>query len=308
MELVRGCPITEFADANALGIRERLELLARVCDAVQHAHQRGIVHRDLKPGNILVDDHGQAKVLDFGVARLLHPSQTLTLQTSAGQIIGTLPYMSPEQASGDPARVDSRSDVYSLGVIGFELLAGRLPYDTHNRMLLEAVRVIREEDPIRLSTLSRAFQGDVETIVAKALEKDPAHRYASTSEFAADMRRYLHDEPVAARPPSVLYQLRKFSRRHRSLVVGVVVASFCWGWGSQEQPLVYSRLSPSVNEPRRARGKRSKPGRKPLNTGRSPSGDSPKPKKLDRRRTLSPSFWPGFSDRWTRKNSAGRCW
>ena len=161
MEFVRGpaaspAPsLVEFAAKNKLGTRQRLELLAKVADAVHYAHQRGIIHRDLKPANILVDDTGQPKILDFGVARATDADvNTVTVQTDVGQIIGTLPYMSPEQAGGDPAQLDTRSDVYSLGVIAYELLAGRLPYKLKTLMLLEAVRVIREDEPSRLSAIN----------------------------------------------------------------------------------------------------------------------------------------------------------
>ena len=150
----------------------RLELVARICDAVQHAHDRGIIHRDIKPGNILVDHSGQPKVLDFGVARLVEGAPAETLHTSDGQLVGTLAYMSPEQALGDPSAIDARSDVYAIGVVLYELLAGRLPYDVSGRQH-EAVQAILQEDPDPLSTISRQFRGDVETIVARALEKDP---------------------------------------------------------------------------------------------------------------------------------------
>jgi tetratricopeptide (TPR) repeat protein/predicted Ser/Thr protein kinase len=222
MEYIEGRPLLEHADARKLGTRERLDLLARICDAVHAAHQNGVIHRDLKPGNILVDAGGQPKVLDFGVARATDSDiQATTLRTDIGQLIGTVPYMSPEQAAGDPAALDLRSDVYALGVLAYELLAGRLPYDLRNKLIHEAVRVIRETDPTPLSSVNRIFRGDVETIVARALEKEKARRYQSASELGADIRRYLNDEPIAARPPSAIYQARKFVRRHRALVGGI---------------------------------------------------------------------------------------
>jgi tetratricopeptide (TPR) repeat protein len=194
--------------------------MAKICEAVQHAHQLGVIHRDLKPANILVEENGQPKILDFGVARVTDREAQTTRQTEVGQIVGTLAYMSPEQVLGDPLAVDTRSDVYGLGVILYELLAGRLPYKI-SRQLPEAVQTIREEEPTRLSSVSRTYRGDVETIVGKALEKEKAQRYASAAELAADLQRYLRDEPITARPPSATYQLQKFARRHRGLVAGV---------------------------------------------------------------------------------------
>ncbi|MFQ5502350.1 MAG: tetratricopeptide repeat protein [Phycisphaerae bacterium] len=227
MELIDGRPLTDYADAHGLGTRQRLELLAKVCDAIQHAHQKGVIHRDLKPGNILVDRSAQPKILDFGVARLTDSDiQTTTLRTDIGQLIGTIPYMSPEQVSGNPANLDTRSDVYALGVVGYELLAGRLPYDLRNKRIPEAVRVIGEEDPTPLSSINKVFRGDLETIVAKALEKDKSRRYPSASDLAQDIRRYLGDEPIAARPASSWYQLRKFARRNRRLVYSLGVLAF----------------------------------------------------------------------------------
>ncbi|OWY70609.1 hypothetical protein B7486_13405 [cyanobacterium TDX16] len=223
MELVQGRTLSDYADNEKLTARQRLELMGRVCDAVQHAHQKGVIHRDLKPGNILVDESGQPKILDFGVARVTDCDVRLTtIRTDLGQLIGTLPYMSPEQVSADPNDLDTRSDVYALGVILYELLAGRPPYDIYRKLIHEAVRVIREVDPTPLSSVSKIFRGDVEIIVAKALEKDKARRYQAASALAADIRRYLSDEPIAARPPSAIYQLRKFSKRNKPLVGGVL--------------------------------------------------------------------------------------
>jgi WD40 repeat protein/serine/threonine protein kinase len=241
MELIDGPPLTEYARARRLGAGQRLALVARVCDALHHAHQKGIVHRDLKPGNILVEEAGesdvsavapssedagpQPRILDFGVARMLDAeAHTFTEMTDVGQVVGTVPYMSPEQAAGDPAAIDIRTDVYAMGVIAFELLAERLPYDVSGMMVHESMRVIREQEPSRLSSVNRVFRGDIETIVAKALEKDPQRRYQSASDLAADIRRYLSDQPIVARPPSVPYQLRKFVRRNRALASGVAIA------------------------------------------------------------------------------------
>ena len=220
MEYVRGQRLDEYARLHELGTRERLELAALICDAVEYAHQNGVIHRDLKPGNILVTAEGLPKVLDFGVARLADQESRSTMHTDVGALLGTLPYMSPEQASGDPNALDTRSDVYSLGVLFFELLTGHLPYKVERRMLPEAVRVIREDEPDKLSTHDKSLRGDVETIVAKALEKDKQRRYPSASALAADIRRALADEPITARPPSAWYQLSKFAHRNQALVAG----------------------------------------------------------------------------------------
>src|SRR5262249_10846025 len=149
-----------YVAKHQLHTRERLILFARICDAVEHAHQRGLIHRDLKPGNILVDETGQPKILDFGVARLVDTDAQTSRQTDLGQLVGTLAYMSPEQVLADPVELDTRSDVYALGVILYELLAGRLPYTIGNK-LHESVRTIREQDPQRLSAISRSYRGDI---------------------------------------------------------------------------------------------------------------------------------------------------
>ena len=218
MELIRGTSLLEYADSHQLTARERLEIVIKVCEAVHHAHQRGIIHRDLKPTNILVDDTGQPKILDFGVARATDRDAKATRQTHFGQLVGTLAYMSPEQVT-DPLELDARSDVYALGIILFEVLAGRLPYNVSG--LHDAVQTIREQDPERLSSINRSYRGDVETIVAKALEKDKARRYSSAAELATDIQRHLMDEPILARGPSTAYQLQKFARRHKALALAV---------------------------------------------------------------------------------------
>jgi eukaryotic-like serine/threonine-protein kinase len=222
MEYIAGQTLIEYVEEQHLDARARLELMAKVCDAVNHAHQRGIIHRDLKPGNILVDQTGQPKILDFGVARVADSDVEMTRQTDLGQLLGTLPYMSPEQVQPDPTELDIRSDVYALGVILYELLAGKLPHDMRQMALPEIVQTIRDVDPISLGSIKRIYRGDIETIVAKALEKDKTRRYASAAELAADIRHYLADEPIVARPPTTNYQLQKFARRHKALVSGVV--------------------------------------------------------------------------------------
>ncbi len=221
MEFIRGMPLDEYARNRGQSAAARLELLAKVCDAVQHAHEKGVIHRDLKPGNILVDETGQPKVLDFGVAHVTAADLlTSASRTQAGQLLGTLSYMSPEQIAADPAGLDGRSDVYTLGVILFELLAHRLPYQLEQLPAHEVVRVIREQEPSRLGSIDTIYRGDVEIIVSKTLEKDKTRRYATAGDLASDIRRYLRGEAILARPASVLYQLRKFARRHRALVVG----------------------------------------------------------------------------------------
>src|SRR5262245_33075795 len=220
MEFIRGENLRDYAESHHLNTRQRLEMMMKICDAVHHAHQRGLIHRDLKPGNILVDGTGQPKILDFGVARVTDSDAQATMQTDVGQLVGTLAYMSPEQVLADPLELDTRSDVYALGVILYELLAGRLPY-VISKKIHEVLHTIREEDPSRLSSINRSFRGDIETIAAKALEKDKARRYASAAELASDIERYLKDEPIAAQPPTTLYQVQKFTRRHKALVSGI---------------------------------------------------------------------------------------
>jgi len=231
-------PITEYAEWKKLSADARLELFARVCDAVHHGHQRGIVHRDLKPGNILVDSSGNPRIIDFGVARATD-SDMATIQTEVGQIIGSLNYMSPEQFEADPNDIDTRSDVYALGVVLYELMRGELPYDLSNTTIIEAARIVRDYTPPKLSRDDPSLRGDVETIALKALEKDRDRRYQSAHGLAADVRRYLNKQPIEARPPSLAYQLRMFTRRHRALIgsmcvvfvaltVAVVVSTTSW--------------------------------------------------------------------------------
>lgn len=218
-------PITQFGRDKKLSTAARLKLFIRVCEAVHHGHQKGIIHRDLKPGNILVDSHGDVKIIDFGVARGTDSDLAVTsLQTDIGQLVGTLQYMSPEQCEGDPHDIDIRSDVYALGIVLYQLMSGCLPYDV-STMPGMAPHIIRVEQPQRLGTLDPALRGDIETVVARALEKDRERRYQSALELAQDIRRYIAGEAIVARPPSLLYQARLFARRNKATVGAIVAVS-----------------------------------------------------------------------------------
>jgi len=254
MEYVAGVPITEYCDKHRLAMNERLELFVQVCSGVQHAHQKAIIHRDLKPSNILVtqvDGKPVPKIIDFGVAKAI--SQRLTAETMfthAGALIGTPEYMSPEQANSGSEDIDTRSDVYSLGVVLYELLVGALPLDLteiRDQAFFELLRRIREEDAPRPSTklrtssehssvaarnrgtepaeLDKQLKGDLDSIALKALEKERSRRYSSPSDLAGDIERYLHNEPVLAVPPSLAYRSGKFVRRHRLAVAASAIVA-----------------------------------------------------------------------------------
>jgi serine/threonine protein kinase len=282
MELVKGVPITKFCDEHKLTPRQRLELFIPVCQAVQHAHQKGIIHRDLKPGNVLValyDDRPVPKVIDFGVAKAIgHQLTERTLHTSFGAVVGTVEYMSPEQASFNQLDVDTRSDIYSLGVLLYELLTGSPPFtrgELEQAGVLEMLRVIREKEPSKPSTklstsgglpalaaqrntetakLTRLVRGELDWIVMKALDKDRNRRYETANAMSQDIARYLADEPVQACPPSAWYRCSKFARRNKGPVLagGVIVLLLCAGIAGTTWGLVQARHALQAEADQRA--------------------------------------------------------
>ena len=222
MELVEGAPITEYANEQKLDLAQRLALLVKLCDALQYAHEQGVIHRDLKPANVLVSDRGEPKILDFGVSRAVDRSDDVTsMRTETGVLVGTLAYMSTEQLTGDHARVDTRSDIYALGVLLFELVTGELPFPIKGEPAHVAARTVLETEPARAGAYNPSARGDVEIIAQHALAKDKSDRYASASELGADISRHLRGEAIEARRSHALYVLKKSIHRHR-LAAGVV--------------------------------------------------------------------------------------
>ncbi len=224
MELVEQArPLTAHAESMHLGLRPRLVLFAEVCAAVRCGHHAGVIHRDLKPSNVLVDGAGRVKIIDFGIARSLGAFEDqITLDSERTSLMGTLNYMSPEQCGGGDT-VDTRADVYALGVMLYELVTGRLPHDLAGKSIPEAVRIIETATPTRPSTLARAAAGDLELIILTAIDKDPERRYRSAFELGEDIGHLLANQPIQARPPTTLYHARKFAQRHRQLVAGVTL-------------------------------------------------------------------------------------
>ncbi len=223
MELVDGVDIRSYCQREGLTIHQRLELLAQVCDGVQHAHDQGVIHRDIKADNVLVDERGLPKILDFGIARASASTTLLsTVLTDEGQLVGTLAYMAPEQLEASSDNATIQVDVYALGVLGFEILTGRLPFEITDLSITAAISLLANNDPPKAASINPELRGDVETILGKALESDPARRYASAASLAADIHRHFDNIPIQARPATRAYRLLKFTRRHRGLTVGAV--------------------------------------------------------------------------------------
>lgn len=229
--LADALPVTQFAAQRAASIRDKLLLFLQVCDAIQFAHQKGVIHLDLKPSNILVESSGRAKVIDFGNARILESEgATQSLQTQSARLAGTIAYMSPEHCDGDPRGVDARGDIYSLGIVMYELLCGALPYDASTRNWNAASRIIKESPPRSPRAVNPLIPEDLELILLKTLEKEPSNRYPFAAALSRDIRRFLNHEPVEARAPSAAYRLKKLVIRNKAasaliaaLVISIVI-------------------------------------------------------------------------------------
>ncbi|MCP4338837.1 MAG: serine/threonine protein kinase, partial [Desulfobulbaceae bacterium] len=233
MKYIEGKPLDEYVESNNLSLREIMQLFGKVCSASAYAHQKGVMHRDIKPGNVIVDNDGEPHILDFGLAKMVNGTdcQPETFVASIqGQVIGTLAFMSPEQATGNQDTVDIRTDVYSIGVMLYKVLTGQYPYDIDNAML-ETLKNIQQVDPIRPSKVADGMNSEIDAIVMKSLEKDPNRRYQSAAHFQDDIDCWLNGLPVTARADSSLYILRKLMIRHRqaTMVAGlllVIILSF----------------------------------------------------------------------------------
>ena len=253
MELVHGERLDLWLRRAAPGRNARLELFVAICAAVEHAHRRGVVHRDLKPGNVLVTAEGQVKVVDFGVARLIDREGIDPAEhTQVDHCVGTLPYMSPEQLESGVGGIDTRTDVWALGVLLFEMLTGQLPHDLGGLSRLDAARRISEGAPRRLGHADRSLRGELQTIVGKALRREPDERYASAGALGDDIGRYLRREPVAAHPPSAWYLARKFATRHRlfagaaALVLVAFVTAFGVARSERDAAVLQARRSEAI--------------------------------------------------------------
>ena len=322
MDLVKGVPITRYCDEHHLTPRQRLELFVPVCQAVQHAHQKGIIHRDLKPSNVLValyDGKPVPKVIDFGVAKAAgQPLTEKTLVTGFGNIVGTLEYMSPEQAEVNQLDIDTRSDIYSLGVLLYELLAGSTPFsrkDLEKAGMLEMLRVIREQEPSKPSTklstaeglptlaanrgmepakLTRLVRGELDWIVMKALEKNRSRRYETANGLARDLQRHLADEVVEARPPSAGYRFRKFVRRNRGRVVASSLVLLVLGGGIIGRPGADPAADACASRQRANQKQvaRSRPQKSVRDALAAPSGPVGRFSGSQQRRTVAPQPRP----------------
>jgi len=280
MEFIEGAhTIIDHANREELDLKERLQLFSRVCSTVHYGHQQGVIHRDLKPSNILVDYLGRTKVIDFGIARAVDTESAGARQTRVGQILGTVQYMSPEQMAGDPDAVDTRSDIYSLGVVLYELLTGCSPFPLIDSSLVEAARILATSDPVRPDGIRPELPKDLVWITLKALERDRERRYTSAAELADEIQRVLAQRPVHAMPPSASYRLKKFLQRNRSeaIIGGLLLATVTIG------PVVTSLILANVNSH--------------LQTANARYGRLADSLRLEELKTRADELWPAHPER-----------